>query len=220
MSKSRSFRARLEPRRGNGLNWVIARVPFNVEKLWGTRGILNVHVQVNDCPFRTSLFPTGTGEHFILVNKKMQKAAGIRLGSEAEFVVARDLEPRNVNVPQELERALNQDRRMRKWFDRLSHSGRKWLSDLVDNAKAAETRRQRAERVAETVMEAMEAEMELPPLIRMVFNRHPGAEQAWKRMTERQRRGELLAIFYSRTPQSRIKRIEKLIERELSPRTD
>ena len=214
-SKSKSFKARLESLDGSGLGWVIVRVPFSVEAVWGARGMLKVQVHVNDCQYRTSLFPTRRGEHFLLVNKKMQKAAGIKLGSEAKFAITPDLGPREIKMPQELVGALSQDRRLRKWFDRLSYSARKWLSDSVADAKAAATRRQRAERVAEQVMETMEAEIELPPIIRMVFSRHAGAEQAWRRMTERQRRGELLAIFYYRTPQSRIRRIEKMIDRAL-----
>ena len=75
-----------------------------------------MHVQVNDCQYRTSLFPTRRGEHFLLVNKKMQKAAGIKLGSEAKFAITPDLEPREIKMPQELEGALSQDRRLRKWL--------------------------------------------------------------------------------------------------------
>jgi uncharacterized protein YdeI (YjbR/CyaY-like superfamily) len=213
-SKSKTFKGRLELLHG-GLGWVIVRLPFDVEAAWGARGMLKVHVEVNDCPYRTSLFPTRKGEHFLLVNKKIQKAAGIRLGSEAKFAITPDIEPREIRMPPELEGALSQDRRLRKWFDRLNYSTRKWLSDSVADAKSAATRRQRAQRVAEQVMETMEAEIELPPMIRTVFRRHPGAEQAWRRMTEKQRRGELLAIFYYRTPLSRIRRIEKVIYQTL-----
>jgi hypothetical protein len=96
----------------------------------------------------------------------------------------------------------------------LSYSVRKWLSDLVDGAKSPNTRRQRADRVAEQVMQAMEAEKELPPFVRLEFRRIPGAESAWKRMTDIQRRNHLLAIFYYRTPQSQAKRIRRIFESE------
>ncbi len=48
-------------------------------------------------------------------------------------------------------------------------------------------------------------------MIRLAFARHPGAEQAWRKLTAIQRRQNLLAIFYYRTPESRLNRIEKLI---------
>jgi uncharacterized protein YdeI (YjbR/CyaY-like superfamily) len=216
MPKSKSFRAALERLRPDGLGWIIARLPFSARDIWGRGGRLRVRVEVNGFSYRTSLFPTRTGEHFILVNKKMQRAAGIRLGSVATFTVTLDLDPREVVLPKELERALDQDRSLRKWFNRLNYSIRKWLADSVADAKGAETRTRRAERVAEQVMEAMEAERELPPMMRLALNRYPGAEQAWRRLSETQRRGNLLAVFYYRTPQSRIKRMERMIEQALA----
>lgn len=214
--RQRTFSATLELLRGNGLNWTIARIPFSVEKVWKTRGNLKVYLNINGFDFQTSLFPTRRGEHFVLVNKKMQKAARIAAGSTATFVVAPDFSPRKVQLPPELERALNQDRSLRKWFDRLSHSVRKWLSDLVAGVKSPEARKRRAERVAEQAMEAMDAERDLPPMIRLAFARIPGAEEGWKKMTPKQRRHSLLAVFSYRTPESRMKRLEKVIEQAVA----
>jgi hypothetical protein len=209
--KSKSFKAPLEKFSGKGLNWVIVRLPFSVEKLWGTRGMLKVQVEVNGFDYRTSLFPTGAGEHYLMINKKMQKGASIVPGSVAKFTLTPDLAPRVLKLPAELEREFRQEPALRQWFDKLSYSVRKWLSDLVSDAKNAETRRTRAERVAEQIMEAMEAEHEFPPMIKLAFQRNPGAEEGWKRMTDTQRRQNLLAVFYYRTPQSRMKRLEKVI---------
>jgi uncharacterized protein YdeI (YjbR/CyaY-like superfamily) len=212
----KTFRATLEPLRANGLNWTIARLPFSVERVWKTRGILKVRVQVNGLEYRTALFPTRRGEHFLLVNKKMQKAAGIAPGSAAAFTVTPDLSPREIHLPRELERALSEDRALRKWFDRIPYSIRKWLSDMVADAKSSDTRRKRAERVAEQAMETMDAEQDLPPMIRIAFGRNPGAEEGWRKMTTNQRRQHLLAVFYYRTPESRMKRLEKVIEQTLA----
>jgi uncharacterized protein YdeI (YjbR/CyaY-like superfamily) len=209
---SKTFRATLERFHGKGLNWVIVRLPFSVEKRWKTRGTLRVNVEVNGFEYRTAVFPTRTGRHFLIVNKKMQKAAHIAPGSTAAFTLTPDFSPRVIRLPKELETALNQDRLLRKWFDRLSYSARKWLVDQIENAKSADTRRSRAERVAENVMQAMDAEHDLPPMIRLAFARHPGADQAWRDLTEHQRRHNLLAIFKSRTPESRLNRVERLID--------
>jgi uncharacterized protein YdeI (YjbR/CyaY-like superfamily) len=190
-------------------------LPFSVEKRWKTRGTLRVNVEVNGFQYRTAVFPTRMGQHFLLVNKKMQKAARIAPGSTAAFTLTPDVSPRVIQLPKELEIALNEDHAVRKWFDRLSYSIRKWLVDLVADAKSPDTRRKRAERVAENVMEAMDAEHDLPPMMRLAFARHPGAEQAWRKLTEIQRRNSLLAIFYYRTPESRLNRVNKLIEKTL-----
>ncbi len=52
----KSFRATLEPD-GTNLKWTIIRIPFNVEKIWGSRGMLKVKGEINGFAFRTSLFP-------------------------------------------------------------------------------------------------------------------------------------------------------------------
>jgi uncharacterized protein YdeI (YjbR/CyaY-like superfamily) len=210
--KSKTFTGTLEKLNGTGLYWTLVRLPFDVETTWGSRARVKVVLEVNGFAYRTSLFPTRGGEHFVLINKKVQRGAGISLGSTAKFTLRPDLEPREITPPPELVEALKEDRALRKWFERLPYSQRKWLSDIVADAKAAETRRSRAARVAEQVMEAMEAEAELPPMMRLAFKRIAGAEKAWQQMTERQRRGNLLAIFYYRTPQSRLKRLEKVFE--------
>ena len=89
-SDSKTFRATLQRFRGNGLNWVIVRLPFSVEKRWKTRGTLRVNVEVNGFHYRTAVFPTRAGQHFLLVNKKMQKAARIGPGSTAAFTLTPD----------------------------------------------------------------------------------------------------------------------------------
>jgi uncharacterized protein YdeI (YjbR/CyaY-like superfamily) len=214
-TKPKTFRGTLERLRGNGVSWIIVRLPFSVEKTWGSRGLRRVHAEVNGLDYRMALFPVRGGEHFLLINKKIQKAAGIWEGSVATFTLTPDLEPRELTLPKELERTLNQDRTIRRWFDRLSFSMRKWIVDYVSDAKAADTRRKRAGRIAEQLLETMEAELELPPLIRLTFNRNPGAEQAWRSMTETQRRHNLLSIFYLRTPQARTRRIQRMIDHAL-----
>jgi uncharacterized protein YdeI (YjbR/CyaY-like superfamily) len=211
---SKTFKATLERFSTGRLNWIIARVPFNVEKTWQTRGSFKVNVHVNGFDYRTSLFPAGNGEHYFIVNKKMQKAARIAPGHEATFTVLPDRTPRDLVLPVELERVFNRNPRLRKWFDRLSYSIRRWMSDMVSGMKSPETRRRRAERIAGQIMEAMDAERELPPMIQGAFQKNPEIATAWKQMTDIQRRNTLLAIFYYQTPQSRLRRIGKIVDRE------
>ena len=216
---SKTIRATLDRLQGNGVSWVIVRVPFSVEKRWKTRGNLRVHIEVNGFQYRTALLPTRSGKHFFIVNQKMQKAARIGPGSTASFILTPDFSPRVTLLPKELEAALNEDRALRKWFEKkLSYSLRKWFVDQVANAKSPDTRRKRAERFAECLMEIMEAEYDLPPMIRLAFARHRGSEQAWLGKTETQRRHDLLSIFHPRTLEARMNRLERVI-RSLSDST-
>src|SRR6266853_6959062 len=99
------FEARLERLRSR-LNWVVIRVPFDAARVWGLRGQIKVKGEINGFAFRTSLFPTGEGRHFLLVNKRMQAGAGARPGMVARFHLQPDTEKRVAIVPRELQRIL------------------------------------------------------------------------------------------------------------------
>ena len=94
-STTRTFEAVLE-HSGNSLNWIIIRVPFDVAKTWGKRGQLKVAGEINGFPFRTSLFPTGSGTHFFIVNKKMQAGGKASPGMKARLRLAPDTASRNI----------------------------------------------------------------------------------------------------------------------------
>jgi uncharacterized protein YdeI (YjbR/CyaY-like superfamily) len=207
---AKSFSAALT-RTGGKLSWVIVHLPFDSAKVWGTRGHLRVKGEINDFAFRSSVFPTGEGGHVMLVNKQMQKGARVQPGMKARFRVEPDLEKREVKVPPELERVLRSSKRLLKFYQSMTPYMRTFIARSVADAKQAETRIRRAEQAAEYLMETMEAEIELPPLLRQAFARNPEAAGIWRGMTAPQRRSQLLGIFYYRTHDSRLRRIEKMI---------
>jgi uncharacterized protein YdeI (YjbR/CyaY-like superfamily) len=211
----RSFKASLE-RMPSNLGWVIVRIPLDVQKVWGTRGMLKVKGEINGFAFRTSLFPTSKGYHYLLVNKRMQAGADATAGSVAKFRLEPDTAKRVATVPAELQRILNEDRSFRRWFDQLSFSMRKWICDWVVNVKNSEVRLRRAEQVAEQLLATMEAELDLPPILKRAFASDPRAYHGWQSMTLLQRRGHLLGIFYYRNPESRDRRIAKMLEDALA----
>jgi len=207
----KSFKATLERMQGN-LGWVIMRIPFDVEKVWGVRGRLRVKGEINGFSFRTSLFPTGKGYHFLLVNKSMQAGGDVRAGNTAHFRLEPDLEVRRAVLPAELKRALGQVRALQRWFDELSYSMRRWMCDQVSQPKSAASRVRRAEQIAELLLSTMEAERELPPILKAAFARDPRAWEGWQRMSPTQRRHNLLSVFHYRSPESRDRRIARVLE--------
>jgi len=193
------------------LGWVIVRIPFDVKKAWGSARP-KVRGEVNGAVFRTSVFPERDGRSFLLINKQLQKDAGIVEGISATFKIEPDKEPREVKIPVELNRIFSESKRLKKWFESLSYSYRRWIADWIAEPKSEASRERRADQIAERLMETMEAERELPPLIKTAFERNALAREGWGRMTARQRRGELMGIFYYRTPEARQRRLQKTLE--------
>ena len=209
---AKRFRAVLEPLPG-GLGWVVAWLPFEVEAVWKKMVRLRVKVEIGGEVFRTSLFPGAQRNgHFVLVNKKMQKAAGAGLGAMVDFTIAPDLEERTPMVPPELAKLLKTQKRLAKWFEALSESMRWEIGKWISGVKGPEARLRRAEQMAERLMLAMEGEKELPPVIEVAFRRVPAARKGWEAMTKAQRRMGLLAVFYYQSPEAREKRVRKLVE--------
>ncbi len=212
MAGAKRFRAMLEPL-GGGLGWVIARVPFDVAATWKKMIRLRVTVETGGEVFRSSLFPDAThGGHFVLVNKAMQKAAGVRVGGTIDLTVAPDLEEREALIPPELEKLLKQEKALAKWYSRLSEPMRREIFKWIEGVKSADARRRRAEQIAERLMLTMEGEKVLPPILEVAFRNNPTARKGWDKMTAAQRRRHLMGVFYYQSPESRGKRVGKLVE--------
>lgn len=209
--QAKKFEAILERTR-NSLHWTIVRVPFDVAKLWGKRGMLRVKGEINGFPFQTSLFPAGNGAHMLTVNKKMQAGGKVAPGAKARFRLEPDTTPREEKPSPELMRILRQSKQLQKFFDSMNFSTRRYIALWVEEGKHAETRRRRAEQIAERLMETMEAERELPPLIQLALLHNPKARAGWELMTPTHRRSHLLGIFYYRDPESRARRLTKAVE--------
>jgi len=208
---AKSFKATLE-RIPSRLGWVIIRVPFDVSKVWGTRAKVRVKGEINGFAFRSSVYPTSEGYHCMLIRKNMQTGANTALGETAQFRLVPDTAKRVAIVPAEFQRILNEDRAFRRWFDQLSFSMRQWICYWIVNVKNPESRLRRAEQLLST----MEAELDLPPILKRAFASDPRAYQGWQSMTPLQRRSHLLGIFYYRNPESRDRRIAKMLEEALA----
>jgi hypothetical protein len=209
---AKRFRAVLEAL-GSGLGWTVARVPFDVKTAWKKMVRLRVKVEVGGEVFRTSLFVDSVhGGHVVLVNKKMQKAAGVGLGGMIDLALEPDLEEREALVPEELEKLLKSEKALAKWYAKLSEPTRREIGKYIDGVKGADAKRRRAEQIAERLILTMESEKELPPVIEVAFRRAPSARKGWEAMTMTQRRGHLMGVFYYQSPEAREKRVGKLVE--------
>src|SRR3954453_7080809 len=117
----KTFKATLV-REGKPLQWTIVRVPFDVEKVWGSKGMVKVVAEVNGFSYRTSLFPSKNGPHALMVNKRMQKGAGVAAGDTAKFTLTLDTTERTATVPDELRQIFTEERALRPYFESLSYS--------------------------------------------------------------------------------------------------
>ena len=210
---TRRFEAMLEAERG-GLGWTIARVPFTPSEVWPQQVRLRVRGTVNGFAFRTSLFPYAgePGAFFLLVNKTMQQHAQVREGQRAVFELDADLDPRPAELPEQLDALLDEAEGLREFYNGLSEATRREAGKWVQGVKSDDARMRRAQQLAERLLNTMEAEVELPPLIARAFRQRPRAQAGWAKLTQHQRRSELLGVFYYQSPEAKQKRLDKLCD--------
>jgi hypothetical protein len=145
-SKSAVKRFRALVRREEGSEVCAIDIPFDVEKAFGSRGRVPVRGTLNGAPYRGSAFRMGGDCHFMVVNRKLRAAAGVRGGETVPVTMGRDDEPRVITPPDDFARALEADEDARATWDKLSFTHRREHVEHVEEAKRPETRRRRIEK--------------------------------------------------------------------------
>jgi hypothetical protein len=124
-------------------------VPFDVEKTFGARGRVPVRGTLNGAPFRSSVFRMGGDCHFMVVNRQMREAAGVKGGETVPVVLERDDEPRTVTPPADFARALKANKEARATWDKLSYTHQREHVEHIEEARKPETRLRRIEKSIE-----------------------------------------------------------------------
>jgi len=144
MATKKSFRVKLEACTGSEAARFV--IPFDAEKIFGTRARVPVRGTINGHTFRSSIFPTGDGRHYMVVNRETREGAKVKAGDTVSFVMERDEEPRVVTPPTELARALGANKSAKAAWDKLSYTRQKEHARAVEEARRPETRARRVEK--------------------------------------------------------------------------
>ena len=126
-------------------------VPPKVVEALGGKGRIPVTATFNGVPYRGSIVRMGAGA-VLGVKKDIMAQAGVSGGDTLRIEVRNDDAPREVEVPDELAKALKRNAVARRVFDGLSYSHRKEYARHVAEAKRPETRARRVERTIEMLV--------------------------------------------------------------------
>jgi uncharacterized protein YdeI (YjbR/CyaY-like superfamily) len=100
-------------------------------------------VTLNGYTYRSTI-AAYSGDVFMLpLSAENRTAAGLHAGDQVEVTIALDLEPRTVDIPQDLAAALQAKPGAAAAFEGLSYTMRKEYVRQVESAKAQETRLRR-----------------------------------------------------------------------------
>jgi uncharacterized protein YdeI (YjbR/CyaY-like superfamily) len=85
----------------------------------------------------------GGPQHILLVLKEIRERIGKSFGDEVSVEFEEDLEPRKVDVPPDLQQALDGEPEAYAYFDHLSYSHQKEYIRWITDAKRDQTRQKR-----------------------------------------------------------------------------
>jgi hypothetical protein len=119
-------------------------VPFDVYALFGSRMRVPVCGTIDGVPYRGSVVPYG-GRHHMSVSRRMRAVIRKTSGDNVTVVMDIDLEPRVVEIPEDLLWALDANDHARAVFDRFGSRHRREYVNWIESARRADKRAQRVQ---------------------------------------------------------------------------
>lgn len=117
-----------------------------------------------------------------------------------------------MEMPELLVDAFEGDKDLLAWVGTLRASWQKVIAAWVMEPKSEEARRRRCEPTAERLLQTMEAEQELPPMLAQRLRPVRYALAGWEQLSLSCKREFLMAIFGTRGEEARERQIEKMVQ--------
>jgi hypothetical protein len=141
-----SFQSRLE-RISRDANYFALSVPVKISRTLGTRGPVPVSAKVsargNDSSvFLVSLFPVGSGRHYLRVKAQIRNEAKIKEGDRVRVEITVRDHSDEISIPKDLESALRAEGVLED-FKALPNGRKSYMLRRVDEAAKPETREKR-----------------------------------------------------------------------------
>jgi hypothetical protein len=151
VQERKKFNAILE-KSDDGIDSAFVSIPFDVEKVYGSKGQIKIKAWFDGHPYRGVLANMGTGCHIIGVRKDIRKAIGKNPGDKITVELEQDFDERVVDVPDDLKERFAKSSKAKEFYDSLSYTNRKEYVVWITSAKKMETREKR---VADTIQKLM-----------------------------------------------------------------
>lgn len=140
-AKTQTFEATIKTDENSNGAWV--DIPFDVKEVFGTKGQVKVKAHFDGHEYRGSIANMGTGSHILIVRKDIREAIGKQPGDTVKVELTKDTEERTFEMPDELKQLLDQDAKLKAFYDSLSYTNRKEYAQWIASAKRAETKEKR-----------------------------------------------------------------------------
>ena len=148
MSEKQTFEVLLEKHEKMDATGIT--IPFDVEKVFGAKRV-PVKVRINEAEYRTTIFRMG-GKYMMVVPKRFREAAGVNGGELITVEMEKDIQPRVIEPPVDLAKALKENKEAKDVWEKLSYTHKKEYATAIEEAKREETRIRRVQKTIEELL--------------------------------------------------------------------
>ena len=115
-------------------NGTYAPFPFDSRKEFGTGKAIFVKIIVDGFDYKMNLLPNGEGGHWLHLKKEIRDEIGKKEGDDVHIVLEREFSKPTLKIPDYLEWLLNEEIEMKKYFEKMSFSSKKfWITHLEES---------------------------------------------------------------------------------------
>lgn len=117
--------------------------PYNVEEEFGVKGQVKVKATFDGYEYQGSLAKMGHFCHCLGITQKIRKEIRKGPGDKVHVVIAKDDVSRNVELPEDFKKLLEENESAKNIFSDLSYTNKKGYSEWIKSARKIETRDRR-----------------------------------------------------------------------------
>ncbi len=137
-----------------GMNAGYIEFPFNVEEVFGIRGMVKVKASFDKkADYRGIMSNMGTGCHILILTQEIRSKIGKTFGDLVSVELEQDLEKREVIIPGDIQKQLDEHPEAKNFFEKLSFTHRKEYINWITSAKREETKTKRMELFIEKLLQ-------------------------------------------------------------------
>jgi hypothetical protein len=133
--------------------WTYLDIPPEVAGQFETKGQFKVRGAINGAAFRSTALPHGDGTHYLVIGASIRSRINAKVGDTVSVSLEPDSEPRVVEVPPDLVKALDGSPAAQAAFDGIPPSHQREFLEYIESAKKAETRRERIAKTLDMLVE-------------------------------------------------------------------
>lgn len=133
-------------------SWAWIKFPYDLKTTYGKGNLVPVIMSFDGITYRGSIAKMSGPYPMLLIKRDILAKLGKKRGDSVKVTVTLDNQPRQVEIPEELQKTLNKNKQAQKKFENLAYTHRKEYANWVREAKQSATRERRAVKAIEMIL--------------------------------------------------------------------